>query len=293
MSRENRRSRWDGYFWLDERLKVTPPIIVGIVLVRNEDRFLGQVLWNVRRFCDRMIIADDRSRDRTEQIARQFCVDHPHAVYHRIDDPARSHDLIKPYAGRKVWLFGVDGDELYEADRLAALRERLLSGSYDHCWMLLGNALNCFELDRTNNTARGYLAPPCRSMTKLYNFNAIVSWEGDCTERLHGGQPLFKPGFGPEMRCDLYQEVSWEASIFRCLHLCFLPRTSREKKRGGQLTIRKNIADRVSEDLITRIGSEIRRCLGFQELSPLKREKYMRGEPVKKTIGLFLKPHVD
>ena len=116
--------------------------IVGIVLVRNEDRFLERVLSNIGSFCDRIVIADHRSTDGTAAIARQFCARHSAAGYHRIRHPAQSHDLIKGFAGEKVWMFGVDGDEIYEPDRLAVLRGHLLSGRYDGYWMLLGNALN-------------------------------------------------------------------------------------------------------------------------------------------------------
>ncbi len=86
---------------------------------------------------NRIVIADHRSTDGTAAIARQFCARHSAAGYHRIRHPAQSHDLIKGFAGEKVWMFGVDGDEIYEPDRLAVLRGHLLSGKYDGYWMLL------------------------------------------------------------------------------------------------------------------------------------------------------------
>ncbi len=267
---------------------MTDTKIVGIVLVRNEDLYLGRVLANIKDFCDRIIIADHCSNDDTDHIAKDFCDKTAGARYHRIGHPGLSHELIKAYAGEKVWVFGVDGDELYEAGRLAGFRKQLLSGRHDNCWMLLGNVLNCIEIDPRGKLARGYTAPPCRSMTKLYNFNAIASWEGACSERLHGGQIVFKPGYGRQMRCDISKTSSWEDAAFRCLHLCFLPRSSLEKNRDNRLTIRKNIADRISENLLARIKSSVNRCLGHHEVSPLKREKYMRGQLVTVDIRSFL-----
>src|SRR5207302_4606979 len=73
--------------------------------------------------------------------------------------------------------------------------------------------------------AEGHLAPPCRSMTKLYNFKAITDWPG-CTQRLHGGEPQFRKGYDSLQRRNLHCEYGWEESFFRCLHLCFLRRST-------------------------------------------------------------------
>ena len=67
---------------------------------------------------------------------------------------------------------------------LAEMRKRLFSGEYDAHWMILGNVLNCDLLELASMSAKGYLAPPCRSITKLYNFRLIRSWNGDTPERL-------------------------------------------------------------------------------------------------------------
>ena len=68
--------------------------------------------------------------------------------------------------------------------------------------MILGNVLNCITFNPAIGQAGGYLAPPCRSMTKLYNFNAIESWAGPCPERLHGGDGIrvgYEGGFDPPL----------------------------------------------------------------------------------------------
>lgn len=261
--------------------------IIGIILVQNEDRFLDRVLWNISDFCDRIYIADHRSTDDTQAIARRFCRKHPAASYQKIHHPRESHDLIKNYAGKHAWIFGVDGDELYERNRLKKIRSDLLSGKHDHCWMLLGNVLNCLELDMEEGIASGYLAPPCRSMTKLYNFRAIESWDGDCPERLHGGTITFRPGYHEGVRCDLYKEISWEDALFRCLHLCFMQRSSKERRRAAGVTIRRNIADRNAESMLVRIANKFFRTKRTENLSLIKKNKYMRGEVATKDVKDF------
>ena len=94
----------------------------------------------------------------------------PKISYKSIRHPSESHALIQSFAGSPTWVFGVDGDEIYEPDRLAHLRQRILSGDFDKYWMLLGNVLHATKLATDRRTASGHFAPPCRSMTKLYNF---------------------------------------------------------------------------------------------------------------------------
>lgn len=262
--------------------------IIGIVLVRNEDRFLAAVLHNISEFCDRIIIADHLSEDSTAEIARRFCAENAKGTYHRIRHPGASHDLIKKYAGDNAWVFGVDGDELYDPEGLAVLRRQLLSGRYDRFWLLFGNVINCTGVDYAAGTACGYAAPPCRSMTKLYNFKAIWSWNGNCPERLHGGEIIFRPGYDRSMYYDIYKETSWDEAVFRCLHFCFLSRSTLDKETDGVLLIRQNIADRMSENLVQRVLSFIRGYFGLWKAPSLKQEKYMRGELVRVDVRSFL-----
>ena len=261
--------------------------IIGVVLVRNEDLFIKRVLKNVADFCDRIIVADHLSKDRTGDIVLELCKRYSHIDYHRINYPRTSHEMIQPFAGKKVWLFAVDGDEVYDPAGLSIFRQDLLSGKYDNWWHLFGNVLNCVEIDLGKKKAKGYLAPPCRSMVKLYNFNAIESWDGPCPERLHGGGIVFRPGYNKGLYYDIYKEISWEKAVFRCLHLCFMRRSSQEKIRHGELNIRKNISDINSENIFKRIISSAYQFLGSHSISKWKMEKYMRGELLEKDIQAF------
>ena len=104
--------------------------------------------------------------------------------------------MIAGYAGTPTWVMGVDGDEVYDPGRLGRLRPDLLAGRYDGSFQVMGNVLNVRRLEPSRQVAHGYLAPPCRSMVKLYNFNAIEAWPPPCPERLHGGVITYRPGYG-------------------------------------------------------------------------------------------------
>jgi hypothetical protein len=46
--------------------------VVGISLVRNEDRFVRRALLNAAAFCDRLLVADHGSADRTPAILAEL-----------------------------------------------------------------------------------------------------------------------------------------------------------------------------------------------------------------------------
>lgn len=262
--------------------------IIGIVLVKNEDLYIERVLTNIREFCDEIILADNGSKDKTAERVQYLRTKKFPIAYYSIRHPSASHDLISGYGGENVWIFAVDGDEIYDPVGLQALRLRILSGEYDEQWMILGNVLNCVKISLEDGRASGYLAPPCRSMTKLYNFNAISSWNGPCPERLHGGTIQFRDGFDRSRRLELYKNVSWENSWFRCLHLCFVVRSSLEKDPDGNLVIRRNISDNASGNMASRLLARGFGILGINRKSEWKREKYMRGELVEVNAESFL-----
>ena len=203
------------------------PRIVGIGLFRDEDRFVEQAVRNVFGFCDELILVDHESRDRTPEILERLAAESPiPATYHRIKHPSTSHDLIKEYAGQDVWVLGVDGDELYDPAGLAGFKPRLLAGEFDEWWLIRSNALHVVELEAEKQIARGYMSPPSASVVKLHNFSLIESWDGVHPERLHGADGLrFRAG-REGLKLDLGSCHSWDESPLRCLHVCFLRRSS-------------------------------------------------------------------
>jgi Glycosyl transferase family 2 len=258
--------------------------IVGITLVHNEDQFVGRAVRNAAAFCDEFLLTDHNSADRTTEILRSLAEELPNTTFHAIGHAKESHELIQKYANTRTWIFAVDGDEIYDPAALARLRGRILGGEFDDCWNLLGNVLNMTALDPSVGTATGHLSPPCRSMTKLYNFNAIEAWDGYTPERLHGGQIHFKPGYSAETRRLLHDEQPWESADFRCLHACFLQRSSVEAPQ----TARRNSMEIFGTTRLHSLWLSLRRLLGLKEgSSDYKQTRYMRGPAVTVPITAF------
>lgn len=264
---------------------VSQPRIVAVILVKNEDLFIEQVVRNVLDFCDRVHIADHHSTDGTPGILRRLAAQNPKVEYRVVDRTGESHDMIAGYAGTPTWVFGVDGDEVYDPERLRALRAELLAGKYDATFKLLGNVLNVRHLDLQRQLARGYLTPPCRSMVKLYNFAAIEAWPPPCPERLHGGTITYRAGYG-ELSCrELHLEFDWDAAPLRCLHLCFTHRSSVDLRRGDKVRIRKGVGE--SKQWSFNLRSRLLSFFGREDIPYFKRRFYMRGPLVEKDIRAF------
>jgi hypothetical protein len=252
------------------------PRIVGIVLVRNEDLHLERVLRNAIDFCDVIHVADHESTDGTSAILARLASEFPKIQVQRIENPRESNELLQPYVGTPTWIFGLDGDEIYDPAGLAAFRAELFAGQFDAWWVVFGNVLNCVEIDLERRTASGYLAPPCRSMTKLYNFRMLRELDPTAPQRLHShrGRDVFHEPFHALLRHDLYKETAWEDARFRCLHTCFLPRSSGEA--AG--TARENVSESLQP--LRRLKRLLRAVLGQKSASDYKRDKYRRGPRV-------------
>jgi hypothetical protein len=250
--------------------------VVGIMLVRDEDRFVEWAIRNAIDFCDEFFVCDHESQDETPVILGRLAREYGTKLrVRRCRDSGESHRMIQGYAGTSTWVFGVDGDEVYDPAGLRRFRRRLESGEFDRWWAVFGNVLNVARLGEAE--ADGHLAPPCRSMTKLYNFAAIEAWTGKIVERLHGGEIRFKPGFHEGLRLNFHEQSAWEASDFRCLHLCFLSRSSRDPKDGAP---RRNIMDRHAWSF----GKLLSRLRGGQDW---KEQKYRRGPMVTEPVTAF------
>ena len=262
--------------------------IVGICLVRNEERFLDLVLSNIIDFCDLVFIADNKSTDSTPEIAKSWAEKHSTVKVIKIVHPAESHEILMQFVNTPTWVFAVDGDEVYDPEGLAKIKTELLSGRHDSYWRIIGNVLNCTELDTENAKARGYLSPPSRSITKLFNFNAITDWSGVKGERLHGGVISFKGGYSDNRCFRLHEEISWDESVFRCLHLCFMPRSGKDGKPKNGITTRWNLAEQQGKGLLNYLFAKALNFIGVTKSSGWKMEKYGRGEVVSKDVVPFL-----
>lgn len=259
--------------------------IVGVVLVHNDDLLVEQAIRNVAAFCDRIHAFDHASSDRTPEILRSLEREYDHLDVTRTHHAADSHRALERYAGTPTWVFGVDGDELYDPARLRNFRTDLLAGEYDGAFKVASNVLNCVAVDRVARTATGYPSPPSRSITKLYNYSAIDAWSGDGSERLHGGTIEFKPGYDESSVENIGERLSWDETPLRCLHMCFVRRSSLD----GEAELRPILMESGMHDRSWR-GALKRRLLGRRppEESAWKRDKYMRGTLVTVDATPFL-----
>ncbi len=252
-----------------------PAKIVGITLVRNEDVFVERAVRNAIDFCDSLIIADHLSTDGTTAIVTRLAEEYPEKIrVVRINDARESHFLINGFAGSRTWIFAVDGDEVYDPVGLVEMRREVLAGKYDRWWLLFGNVLNCTAIDETKRTATGYLAPPCRSMTKLFNFHLIESWDGAATHVCANGTIRFKDGYDASLRLNLHEQMPWESSHYRCLHTCFMKRSSLDT---GDPVARPNVSESLHDGAVTFLRKAWNRILGKPDVSAWKMEKYARG----------------
>jgi hypothetical protein len=258
--------------------------IVGSVLVRNEDVFVEQSIRNVAGFCDRIHAVEHVSTDRTWEILRTLAGELDHLDVRRSRNSATAHRLLAQYAGTATWVLGVDGDELYDSAGLARFREELLDGRHGDVFRIKAHVLNCDELDVEARTASGWLAPPSRPITKLFNFGAVESWT-ESPDPLQAGDVVFKPGQNWESRKDLADRTTWESDPLRCLHVCFLPRSSRDAGRARLNLDESGKYDRGPVGTLKRL---VRPRQRGPEGNNWKRDWYARGERVTVDATPFL-----
>jgi hypothetical protein len=181
-------------------------------------------------------------------------------------------------------VLGVDGDEIYDPGGLERFRGRLLSGELDEWWFVKGIQLHCRRLDLAAQLADGWLAPPARSTTKLFNYAAVAGWTEPARQRLHGGGPVLRPGYRREA-CQLRDEAPWDDAAFRCLHVPFFRRSSRQ---GRQL--RLSIGEQRGGGARERIARRLRQVAGRPAPPSWKLSRYTQGELVTVGVAGFFPP---
>jgi glycosyltransferase involved in cell wall biosynthesis len=271
-------------------------LVVGSALVRNEDVFVEQAIRNASRFCDRIHVVDHMSSDRTAEVLRDLADEYDHLDVRRARHARVSHEVLQRYMGTDTWVLRVDGDELYDPEGLGRAREGLEAGEHKDAFRVLGNVLHAVAVDADEKTATGYLSPPSRPISALYNLAALEAW-GGAPERLHAGDPRFRPGYGWRSIEPLYERFNWHESPLRCLHVCFVRRSSLDdgetvRHNLGELGAYRRGALGTAEQVVRRVA---RRPAGDPKQVAMrvsgtawKQEKYRRGELVTVDASPFL-----
>lgn len=248
--------------------------IIGICLIKNEDLFIRNVINNIYDFCDRIMVLDNKSKDRTREIINNLKNnDKLNKIrIHNVEKPWSTNKYIEKYVGRKAWIFGVDGDELYDKDRLKLFKKELMSGKYNKWWRICGSQLNVCNLNLDVKKAKGFLSPPSRWVGKLYNFRYAIGPLPQ-SERLHGEIKFNKKLIAKKKFSD------FDNDNLRFLHLCFINRSSSNEKISSEQSI-NNIKYYVSINPEgTRAG--IDKCTNYKIL------QYGAGQIVEKNIDSF------
>ena len=262
------------------------PLIVGSVLVRNEDVFLERAIRNVAAFCDRIFAVDHLSKDGTWEILKRLAREYDHLDIRRSSNAGTAHRVLERFAGTPAWVIGIDGDEVYDPDGLTRLREALLAGAHSDVFNVKAHVLNCESIDWESESASGYMSPPSRPITKLFNYGAVTAWKGSL-ERLQGGQATFRPGYDWETRRWLHETTSWDDDPLRCLHVCFMRRSSLDRTDDGEEHYNLDESRQFKRDPLHILLRTIRpprrapRIAALHEQgSSWKREAYARGDLV-------------
>lgn len=262
--------------------------IVGSVQIKNEDMYIEQIILNILEFCDKIIITDHQSSDRTFEICKRLAGTYSKIELISITSPYEAAIALEPYYGTDTWIFGVDGDEIYDPRGLKTMRQKLLNGDFAKDWCIFGSVFNVTTLDKNKKRAKGYLAPPSRPMTKLYNFSMIDGWD-NCPERLLGDEIRFKEGFNSKLRRYLHLEELWDEAYFRCLHMPFMKRSSQQKIRLARTRLNPDELNRIR--LEKSFPMQVFRTMQIYIMQffgvDWKNQKYRRGPLVEKDVSVF------
>ena len=263
------------------------PLIVGICLVKNEENFVAWALMNAIEFCDKILVLDNMSEDRTYEIVSTIAKEHDHVEVIRVKDGNNTHRYIEEYAGKPVWVIKIDGDEIFSPSGLSKLKNRLYAGEFDNFWMIEAPTLHAIGISFEAGKAFGYTQPAAKGCLELFNFNAIDSWRAGRRERLHG--PVeFRKGYSQDQFHPYWKHHTWNESEFKGLHLCFMPRSPLDAHSylgGGQLDSRFNIAE-------VRLARRIARAVNrkYSKRLDYKMRTYAKGEVTELDISGFGSP---
>ena len=231
---------------------------------------------------------DNESEDRTPALLKVIASRFKHVRIVKVDDAYDTHKYLEGYAGKNLWVFGVDGDEIYDPVGLARLRPRIVAGEFNAYWRIYGHSLHVVGIDWGAARAIGYGQPESRSITKLYNFNAITSWCEGRHQRLHGKSMTFREGYTLQTAVCVWKDVTWTQSDLRCLHVCFVPRSPLDKIVEG----RPNPSEVMKSQALLR---RVAQLLGLPRIDSGRKKNYKQrfyaeGPLIEVDIASFRRP---
>ena len=244
------------------------------MMVKNEDVWIGQAIRNIQRFADEILVIDTGSSDGTIQIAGEMGAQ---VIFE--PEMRRTHRCIDRYLhGFKGWVFGVDGDELYDPVGLQRVKGDMKAGFLQGAFQIETCYLHALTIDCS--VARGYLGPPSRTPSKLYNFSKLIAWPSDDRHILFQARTRRIVRCTPREPC--YQDLGWDKSPFRCLHTRFLRRSTLEPKAtvGVRLHGEDLLGFGDAKDRGGVKGQNARRCYRLGAVVKTDVSRFLVGEGV-------------
>lgn len=105
--------------------------MIGLLRVHNEARWIERVIRSISGVCERILVLDDHSTDRTAEIAYGCGAEVVPSPFEGLDE-SRDKNLLLALAGQRAraneWVLMVDGDEELHPDDVALLGAECVRG---------------------------------------------------------------------------------------------------------------------------------------------------------------------
>ena len=245
--------------------------ILGVCLIKNEQNFIAWALMNALDFCDEILILDNMSEDSTLDVVARIKNSFKHIEVIQVRHCNNSHKYVEKFAGSPTWVLKIDGDEILDPIGLMELRKELKMGNFNEFWVLSSSMLHVVGIDFEQAEAFGFNL--AGQGTVLYNFNAIDSWHEFKSERLHGGNKVFRSGYSESQ---IHKTLDWSSSKFRTLHMCFMPRSPIDT-----LDLKKYELDGRKNPLEERLFKRVKRSISknyYRNRLSFKNSRYTKGK---------------
>lgn len=142
--------------------------ITAIILAKNEEERIADCIDSVS-FCDEIILIDNKSTDRTADIARLKEI----KVYSALSDGFATNRNLGLKKAKGKWVFYLDADELV-TDQLKGEIKRVITG---------GQTETCaYSIQRKNYYLGNHEWPAIENIVRLFRKNALEGWFGELHE---------------------------------------------------------------------------------------------------------------
>lgn len=267
------------------------PQIVGICLLRNEEYFAAGSVMNAIEFCDRILVLDHRSEDRTRTIVDAIAARHSKVEVHEVDDAYDTHRYVEPCVATATWMLSIDGDEIFDPVGLSRLRRRIRGRELDFRWFIETHYLHALGIDAGKSEAFGFNRPDAPFLVKRFNLEAMTRWSPGKQERFHATKRIeFRRGYSHDQVHDAPDADGWATADLRCPHLCFRLRSSIDafQEDDGELFGRDNPLERKkAEARRWRIRRALLRPFVSRHRASHKSRHYAQGDVIVAGVSNF------